>query len=365
MQRTLRYKSRTRIHPYFFPPCHAQNSILLTMGSLLRLINPEKANFTEVNLERQDGKVVVITGGYSGVGLELAKILLDKGARVYVVSRSQEKGEAMMKEFGKDTLTFIRMDLADLNSIYDCAQKIIELEEKVDVLYNMAGVGFAEGKTVQGYEPHIGINCLGHYFFTQQLLPLLRKSTTTTEKGTTRVIWAGAYYAKSRPKFEKGAILDFVRNSDKGANMEEFGLYKYAISKVVNWYMSLELARREECFRKNDAISLTTNVGPLKTNIWKAAPWYVRFLFYPTLRAPKQGAYTALFAGFDNQVAHQAGKPNDRGEYRYVVPWGHWCSFTPSQYYLDAINSGEAKQVCDWFEERIEQFLASKGESKV
>ena len=45
----------------------------LGMGSLLKLISPEKATFTKVNLESQDGRVIVITGGYSGVGLELAK----------------------------------------------------------------------------------------------------------------------------------------------------------------------------------------------------------------------------------------------------------------------------------------------------
>lgn len=333
------------------------------MSSLLKLISPEKATFTEVNLESQDGRVIVITGGYSGVGLELAKILLDKGAHVYVVSRSQEKGDTMINELEgihKGTLTFIQMDLADLNSVYDCAQKIVNAEEKVDLLYNMAGVGFAEGTTVQGYEPHIGVNCLGHYFFTHQLLPLLRKSAMTTEKGTTRVIWAGAYYAKSRPKFEKGAILDFVRDSSKGAKPDEFGLYKYAISKVANWYMCIELARREECFQNSHAISLAVNVGPLRTNIWSRAPWYVRYAFYPTLRPPKQGAYTALFAGFDKSVAHQAGKPNERGEYRYIVPWGSWCAVPPPKSYLDAIESGEARQVCDWFEERIRNFLATK-----
>ena len=125
-------------HTSSHPECSFCHSIIsdVSMGNLFRLINPPKATFTDADLQRQDGKVIVITGGYSGVGFELAKILLEKGAHVYVVSRSQEKGDEMVKEIGengKGQLTFIQMDLADLDSVYLCSQKIAQMEAVVQL----------------------------------------------------------------------------------------------------------------------------------------------------------------------------------------------------------------------------------------
>lgn len=87
-----------------------------------------------------------MTGSTSGVGRELAKILYGSNARVYVAARSPEKAkttiETIKTECPKSTgsLVFLKLDLSDLSTIKASAEEFLEKEEKLDVLWNNAGV---------------------------------------------------------------------------------------------------------------------------------------------------------------------------------------------------------------------------------
>ena len=68
------------------------------MGNNYSLFVPPKPQFTEQNLKPQNGRVFLVTGGYSGIGFELSRMLYQAGGTVYIAGRSQEKGEKAIAE---------------------------------------------------------------------------------------------------------------------------------------------------------------------------------------------------------------------------------------------------------------------------
>jgi retinol dehydrogenase-12 len=106
-----------------------------------------------------------------------------RGARVIILCRSIDKGkeavEEIFKETGK-TVEVEKLDLASLKSVRECAQKLLEKEEKIDILVNNAGIMTCPNwKTEDGFDMQLGTNHLGHFLLTEMLLPLLKKSAAT------------------------------------------------------------------------------------------------------------------------------------------------------------------------------------------
>lgn len=90
------------------------------LGQLVDQSRPPKSKFGIDDIPDQTGKVVIVTGGYAGVGKETVYALLRKNAKVYIAGRSRAKAEAAIKELkertGKDAL-FLELDLASLRGI--------------------------------------------------------------------------------------------------------------------------------------------------------------------------------------------------------------------------------------------------------
>lgn len=88
------------------------------------------------------GKVVIVTGGYAGIGYETAKQLLLKDAQVYVAGRSEQKAKEaikkLMEETRKENVFFLKLDLADLRSVRDAADEFLRSNRRLDVLINSA-----------------------------------------------------------------------------------------------------------------------------------------------------------------------------------------------------------------------------------
>lgn len=101
---------------------------------------------TEVGLASQLGRVCLITGGYAGVGKELARILYSAECVVYVAGRSEDKFKAASDEIistqtaRRGRLEFLKLDLGDCKSVRNAALLFLQREERLDVLVNNAGV---------------------------------------------------------------------------------------------------------------------------------------------------------------------------------------------------------------------------------
>lgn len=130
-----------------------------------------------------NGKVVVVTGANSGIGLDTVRELSRVGATVVLCCRNRERGEkaaATLSPEERKNVTVMDLDLSSSSSIQNFAQKFQATHSKLDVYIMNAGVagsfvgtqGFKLGK--MGFEEHIESNYLGHFMLTKLLLPTLR-----------------------------------------------------------------------------------------------------------------------------------------------------------------------------------------------
>lgn len=115
-------------------------------------------------------KVAIITGGSSGIGLEIAKCLSEKGVKVYTLSRRDFEGEG---------LNHVRADVTDRESVKAAVSEIIEREGHIDILINSAGFcisGSIEFTEIEDIKKQFDVNFLGTVIVTQEVLHYMREN---------------------------------------------------------------------------------------------------------------------------------------------------------------------------------------------
>jgi len=127
--------------------------------------------WTAADIPPQEGRVAVITGANSGLGLETARALAAKGARVVAACRNVEKGRAAVQEIRDElpaaSIDVAELDLASLDSVRRFAAAYGEENEQLDLLINNAGVmAIPKAETADGFELQFGTNHLGHFALT-------------------------------------------------------------------------------------------------------------------------------------------------------------------------------------------------------
>ena len=129
------------------------------------------------------GKTYLITGANAGAGFEAAKILLGKGATVVMLNRNEQKSAQaiidLKKRFGADAkVSFIKMDLASLDSVRTAAENVIRTVPKVDALIGNAAIAQVPRQqlTVDGFESQLGVNHYGHFLLCNLLFAKLEES---------------------------------------------------------------------------------------------------------------------------------------------------------------------------------------------
>jgi NAD(P)-dependent dehydrogenase (short-subunit alcohol dehydrogenase family) len=122
------------------------------------------------------GKTAIVTGGYSGLGLETVRALAGKGVSVVVPVRSPDKAKEALAALEGD-ITTAPMDLADLASVRGFADAIQSSTLQLDFLINNAGImACPEARVGPGWESQFGVNHMGHFTLTTALMPLLMKT---------------------------------------------------------------------------------------------------------------------------------------------------------------------------------------------
>ena len=245
------------------------------------------------------GRTFLVTGANTGIGQATAAALARQGGRVYVASRSREKGEeavaGIKASSGRDTVWFLPLDLADLGSVQACASDFLGRGEPLHVLVNNAGVVRSRGLTRQGFELMFGVNHLGHFALTQLLLGRLAESAPA------RVVTVSSDSHYSA----RGIDFEALRRPERGIT----GMHGYAVSKLCNVLFSQELARR------NADTGVTTyalHPGVVASDIWRRVPWPVRPLMTRRMLTVDEGAATSLYCATSPDVAQDSGKFYDK-----------------------------------------------------
>ncbi|KAK9368737.1 hypothetical protein V1509DRAFT_59128 [Lipomyces kononenkoae] len=327
------------------------------MGGILTQMFPPSPTFTDKDVPSLAGKVFIVTGGNSGVGLELVKILYAKGGTVYIAGRSPNKTAAEIEAIKSihtvtpGHLKSLPLDLGDLTTVPTCASTFLAQESRLDVLFNNAGIAHvpAGSVTVQGHEAHMGTNCLGHFLLTQLLLPVLLKTAKSSPKDSVRVV------------FTNSSIMD-LEGPPGGLSLAELvpGNYSkdkarnYSASKTGNWFLASELDKRT---RSDGLVCVAQNPGNLTTKSWNGVPWLIRMLTKPIMHEPKLGAYTELWAGLSPEVTCEDGG-------RTAIPWGRWHP-SPRKDILESLKTkqeggtGLAAEFWDWCEEQTKGYAGA------
>lgn len=135
-----------------------------------------------VELYKQPDRVAVITGGNRGIGLRIVEKLLECEMTVVMGVRNPKSAEKSVGEIvdlnkTKGKLICEKLDVGSLESVKEFGKIIQEKFDKVDILFNNAGIMFAPYElTKDGFESHFGVNYLGHFLLTHMLLPQLKKA---------------------------------------------------------------------------------------------------------------------------------------------------------------------------------------------
>ena len=313
---------------------------------------PGSPTFTENDVPDLKAKVFMVTGGNSGLGYELVKILYCKGAKVYMASRTQSKAEAAIKAIQSTPtptpgqVKFIRLDLNDLSTVKRSAEEFAAQEDHLDILWNNAGVGMIKDNapSKQGHGQQMGTNCYGPFLLTQLLTPKLQAAAKSAPKNSVRVIWTSSMIVDTSAP--KGGL-----NTASLATPTADQAHYYAVSKAGNWLLASEFAKRHG---PDGIVSVTQNPGQLRTNIWDGAPKVARKVMSFVLHPALYGAYTTLWCGLSPEVTVADGG-------RYATPWGRWHP-APRKDILASLKSekeggtGEAARFWDWCEKVTSEF---------
>ncbi|WP_116051101.1 oxidoreductase [Amycolatopsis palatopharyngis] len=219
------------------------------------------AKWTEDQIPDQSGRTALVTGANSGLGLRTAQVLGARGARVLIACRSRERGEQAVREVAAMAATepeLVRLDLADLSSVRDAAERTRELTgDSLDLLINNAGVmGTPRGVTEDGFETQLGTNHLGHAALTWLLMPALR-GAAQGERERPRIVTVSSIAAGSGwldlddPNFERR------RYSPAAA---------YGQAKLANQVFAIELDRRLRV-SGDDILSVAAHPGYTRSQL--------------------------------------------------------------------------------------------------
>lgn len=250
------------------------------------------------------GKVMVITGAASGIGLETARALSTTGATLYLTARDLAKAEtALAGILEPGSVELVEMDNTSFASVRTGAADILARSKgKINILINNAGVMGVQELTLtgDGHEMHFATNHLSHFLLFQLLKPALLASSTPDFHS--RVVNVGSsthrmsrLNASDNYSFEKGGY-------DHGS--------AYATSKLANTYMANELDRR---YGQRGLHATSVHPGGIVTNIIRhMGPGFKEgFMSVESitrvLKDPSQGAATTVLAAVGKEWEDRGG----------------------------------------------------------
>jgi NAD(P)-dependent dehydrogenase (short-subunit alcohol dehydrogenase family) len=241
-----------------------------------------------------DGKVCMITGANSGIGLSTAKGLAKLGATLILVCRNKEKGDKALREIQYETqndkIDLLLADLSSQKSVRDLVSSFKTKYDKLDVLINNAGTYCTKRTfTEDGIETTFAVNHLAYFLLSNLLLDDLKASSSS------RIIIVSSGLER------QGKINFDDLQCEKGYF---FGYRAYSQSKLANILFTYELAHRLAGTR------ITVNClhpGFVKTNLIRTRR-LITFLSSPLQITPEKGAETSIYLASSAEVEGITGK---------------------------------------------------------
>jgi NAD(P)-dependent dehydrogenase (short-subunit alcohol dehydrogenase family) len=244
----------------------------------------KKRKWTADDIPDQTGRIAIVTGANSGIGYETALALADHGATVIMACRNLDRGSEAADQIRQSRpagdVVVKQLDLGDLDSVSDFASEFKAKYDRLDLLINNAGVMVPPyGKTAQGFETQLGVNHLGHFALTGQLLDLVLKTTGS------RIVTVSSVA-------HRFGEIDF--NDLQWENRSYSANAAYGQSKLANLLFTYELQRKLDAANQQ-TLAAAAHPGWTSTNLQQhslMARVGNRFL----AQSPPMGALPTLYA---------------------------------------------------------------------
>ncbi|MDH3681125.1 MAG: SDR family NAD(P)-dependent oxidoreductase [Acidimicrobiia bacterium] len=243
--------------------------------------------WTAADIGDQSGRVAVVTGANSGLGLETARELARAGAAVVLAVRTLERGKAAIDDIQADQpdaeLRLQELDLASLASIRSAAEEMQANLDRIDLLINNAGVMYTPRmQTADGFEMQFGTNHLGHFAWTGLLVDRL----LPVEGSRIVTVSSVGHRFRSRIDFDD-------LNAERGYSR----VAAYGRSKLANLLFTYELQRRLASAGA-ETVALAAHPGGSDTELSRHIPGgrLLTPLFRPLTQSAAMGALPTLRA---------------------------------------------------------------------
>jgi NAD(P)-dependent dehydrogenase (short-subunit alcohol dehydrogenase family) len=243
------------------------------------------------------GKLAIVTGGYSGLGLETTRALTEAGARVVVPARRPAAAREALE--GIDGVEVDELDLGDLESVRGFAERFLDSGRAVDIVINNAGImACPETRVGPGWEAQFATNHLGHYALVNRLWPAIEPggarvvAVSSTGHHNSGIRWDDVHWNNGYDKWEaygqaKTANVLFAVHLDRlgrDSGVRAFALHPGGILTPLQRHL-----RKEEMVER----------GWIDDN---------GALLHPeAFKTPEQGAATQVWAATSPQLAGMGG----------------------------------------------------------
>ncbi|KQR49629.1 oxidoreductase [Microbacterium sp. Leaf161] len=241
------------------------------------------------------GKTAIVTGGYSGLGLETVRALADAGVRVIVPARRMDAAQQALDGIAEAEVR--GADLGDLDSVAAFTESVRRDGEPIDLVLNVAGIMATPfGHTAQGFESQFGTNHLGHFALVGGVADLLSDHA--------RVIsYSSGGHFRSPVRFDD---IDF-------ATTPYDPWVAYGQSKTANALFAVGLARRGA---ERGILAFSVHPGGIMTELQRHVPreellsrgWIDEDgTPNPRFKTPAEGASTGLWAATATELVERSG----------------------------------------------------------
>lgn len=266
------------------------------------------ADYRESDVPDQTGRTALVTGANTGIGFDTARVLALRGARVLLGCRSEDKAAEAIDKIRASKpdadVSWLPLDLASLKAIKAAAEQVNQ-EPHLDLLINNAGVMVPPRmETEDGFELQFGVNHLGHFALTGQVIGKLKDRP-------------GARIVNVSSLAHRNGHIDY---DDIHGQKRYSRMGRYQMSKFANILFTFELQRRLEA-AGSPAISTACHPGGSSTELGRHIPPLVALLFLPLgliMNSSAEGALPTLMAATAEKV--QGGDyfgPTQMGEMRH------------------------------------------------
>jgi NAD(P)-dependent dehydrogenase (short-subunit alcohol dehydrogenase family) len=242
------------------------------------------------------GKLAIVTGGYSGLGIETVRALVAAGARVVVPARRRATAEEALA--GIDAVELEELDLGDQASVKAFAERFLASDRALDLLINNAGImATPETRVGPGWESQFATNHLGHFTLANLLWPRLAAT------GNARVVALSSRgHKRSDIRYDD---LMFEHGYDRWA--------AYGQSKTANSLFAVQL---DALGQGSGVRAFATHPGPIMTPLQRhLSPEFLREAGWvdekgnlsERFKTPEQGAATATWAATNPRLEGMGG----------------------------------------------------------